>query len=130
MSMRDYDPWGGMLSLREAMNRLLEDSFVASGTRGGVGALQMPLDVYETRAAVVARASMPGVRPEDIEVTVTGDTLTIRGELRDHGPAEVVRYHHREHRAGTLARSVTLPVEVQSDKVEAAFESGVQTLTL
>src|SRR2546421_12446813 len=103
--MTDYDPWGGMLSLREAMNRLLEDSFVAGSVRGGVGALQIPLDLYETRAAVVVRASMPGVRPEDIDVAVTGDTLTIRGELRDHEPAEVLRYHHREHRSGSRARS-------------------------
>src|SRR5437763_12959158 len=106
MSMRDDDPWGGMLSLREAMNRLLEDTFVAGGARGGVGALQMPLDVYEMRDAVVVRASMPGVRPEDIDVTVTGATLTIRGELPDQAPAGVVRYHFREHRSGALARSV------------------------
>jgi len=119
-----------MLSLREAMNRLLEDSFVASGARGGVGALQMPLDVYETRDAVVVRASMPGVRPEDIDVTVTGDRLTIRGELRDQAPAGVVRYHHREHRSGALARTVTLPIEVQSSRVEATLENGVLTLTL
>jgi HSP20 family protein len=125
MSRRDYDPWGGMLSWREAMNRLLEDSFVA-----GVGALQMPLDMYETRDAVVVRASLAGVRPEDIDVTVTGDTLTIRGELPEQAPAGVVRYHHREHRSGALARSVTLPLEVQPSRVEATFESGVLTLTL
>jgi HSP20 family protein len=130
MSMRDFEPWGGMLSLREAMNRLLEDSFVAGGARGGVGALQMPLDVYETCDAVVVRASMAGVRPEDIDVTVTGDTLTIRGELPDQAPAGVVRYHHREHRSGALARSVTLPIEVQSSRVEATLENGVLTLTL
>jgi HSP20 family protein len=125
MSRRDYDPWGGMLSWREAMNRLLEDSFVA-----GVGALQMPLDMYETRDAVVVRASLAGVRPEDIDVTVTGDTLTIRGELPEQAPAGVVRYHHREHRPGALARSVALPLEVQSSRVEATFEHGVLTLTL
>ena len=130
MSMRDFDPWGGMLSLREAMNRLLEDSFVAGGARGGVGALQVPLDVYETCAAVIVRASMPGVRPEDIDVTVTGDTLTMRGELPDQAPGDVVRYHHREHLSGALARSVTLPIEVQSSRVEATFEHGVLTLTL
>jgi HSP20 family protein len=119
-----------MLSLREAMNRLLEDSFVASGARGGVGALHMLLDVYETRDSMVVRASMAGVRPEDIDVTVTGDTLTIRGELPDQAPAGVVRYHHREHRPGALARSVTLPLDVQSARVEATFENGVLTLTL
>jgi HSP20 family protein len=130
MGRRDYDPWGGMLSLREAMNRLLEDSFVAGGARGGIGALHMPLDVYETGDAVVVRASMAGVRPEDIDVTVTGDTLTIRGELPEQAPAGVVRYHHREHRSGALARSVTLPLEVQSSRVEVTCENGVLTLIL
>src|SRR5437763_9207962 len=130
MSMRDDDPWGGMLSLREAMNRLLEESFVAGGARGGVGALQMPLDVYETRDAVVVRASMPGVRPEDIDVTVTGDALTIRGELPAQAPGEAVRYHQREHGSGAFARSITLPIEVQLARVEATCENGVLTLTL
>ena len=102
MSMWDYDRWGGMLSLPEAMNWLLEESFVARAGRG----------------------------EEDIDVTITGDTLMIRGELPDQAPAEVVRYHHREHRSGALARSLTLPLEVRSSRVEATFENGVLTLTL
>jgi hypothetical protein len=73
---------------------------------------------------------MPGIKPEDIEITVTGDTLTIRGEVRDQPPGEEARYHQREHRYGTFARSITLPVEVQSDKVEATFEHGMLTLTM
>jgi hypothetical protein len=102
MSIWDYDRWGGMLSLREAMNWLLEESFVAGAGRG----------------------------EEDIDVTITGDTLTIRGELPDQAPAGVVRYHHREPRSGALARSLTLPLEVQFSRVEATFENGVLTLTL
>ena len=102
MSTWDYDRWAGMLSLREAMNRLLEESFVARAGRG----------------------------EEDIDVTITGDTLMIRGELPDQAPAEVVRYHHREHRSGALARSLTRQREVRSSRVEATFENGVLTLTL
>jgi hypothetical protein len=102
MSMWDYDRWGGMLSLPEAMTWLLEESFVAGAGRA----------------------------EEDIDVTVTGNTLTIRGELPDQAPAGGVRYHHREHRSGALARSLTLPLEVQSSRVEATLENGVLTLTL
>jgi hypothetical protein len=73
---------------------------------------------------------MPGVRPDDIDITVTGDQLTIRGELAEHAPGDQARYHQREHRHGSFARSLTLPVEVQPDKVEATFEHGVLTLTM
>ena len=130
MNRRDYHPLTGMLTLREAMNRLLEDSFV-SGLTPGSPAVQMPLDVYETGDALTARAALPGVKPEDIDITVTGDTLTLRAELRETGPSAAdARYHQREHRHGTVARSLTLPVEVQPDKVEASFEHGVLTLTM
>lgn len=131
MNRRDYDPWTGMLSLREAMNQLLEESVVtASPARGSAGAVAMPLDMYETPDALVARTSMPGVRPDDIDITVTGNQLTIRGEIREHAAGEQARYHQREHRHGSFARSLTLPVEVQPDKVEATFEHGILTLTM
>ncbi len=131
MNRRDYDPWTGMLSLREAMNRLLEESVVTTpAARGSLGGMQMPLDLYETPDALVARTSMPGVRPDDIDITVTGDQLTIRGELAEQAPGDEARYHQREHRYGSFARSLTLPVEVQPDKVEATFEHGVLTLTM
>jgi len=130
MNRRDYDSMAGALTLREAMSRLLEDSFVAGGT-ASAPSLQMPLDVYETGDALTVRASLPGVAPDDIDITVTGDTLTLRAELRDEATAGAeARYHQREHRYGSVARSLTLPVEVQPDKVEASFEHGVLTLTM
>ena len=70
------------------------------------------------------------MRPDDIDITVTGDQLTIRGELREHAPGDEARFHQREHRYGSFARSLTLPIEVQPDKVEATFEHGVLTLTM
>lgn len=130
MNRRDYHPMSGMLTLREAMDRLLEDSVVSGGSLEG-STLQMPLDLFETGDTLTARASLPGVKPEDIDITVTGDTLTLRAALRDHAPSGADRrYHQREHRHGTVARSLTLPVEVQPDKVEASFEHGMLTLTM
>lgn len=130
MNRRDYNPAAGMLSLREAMNRLLEDSFVTGVLPGEGGRFTMPLDVSETRDALVVRASLPGVQPDDIDITVTGDTLTIRGEIKETPSSDETRYHQREHRYGMVSRSMALPVEVQSDKVEATFEHGVLTLTM
>jgi len=77
MNRRDYDAMTGMLTLREAMGRLLADSFVP-GELLGDSSLGMPLDLYETGDALTLRASLPGVKPEDIDITVTGDTLTLR----------------------------------------------------
>jgi HSP20 family protein len=132
MNRRDYDAMTGMLTLREAMGRLLADSFVP-GELLGDSSLGMLLDLYETGDALTLRASLPGVKPEDIDITVTGDTLTLRAESHDTSApkdGERARYHQREHRFGTVTRSLTLPVEVQPDKVEAAFEHGVLTLIM
>lgn len=131
MTMRRYDSGLGMLSLREAMYRLLEESFVQSvGAAAGAGEIGMPVDLYETQVALVARFALPGVAPEDIDVTITGDTVTVRGELRE-GPAEPgSRYLLREHRAGVFSRSITLPLPVQSDDTRAETEHGILTLTM
>ncbi|HWE61958.1 MAG TPA: Hsp20/alpha crystallin family protein [Chloroflexota bacterium] len=131
MTMRRYDPSLGMLSLREAMYRLLEDSFVQSATQdAGAGEIGMPVDLCETRDALVARFALPGVAPEDIDVTITGGTLTVRGELREASLAQGSRYLLHEQRAGVLSRTITLPIAVQSDNVQAETEQGILTLTM
>jgi len=132
VNRRDFDPMGSILTLREAMNRLLEESVVPSvGNLTGAAGLHLSIDVYETRDAVIVRAALPGARPDDIDITVTGDNLTLRAEVREAPPdgAEVQR-RQREHRYGLFTRSLTLPAEVQSDRVEATFEHGMLTLTM
>ena len=132
MNRRDFDPMGGILTLREAMNRLLEESVVPGvGNLAGAAGLHLPIDVYETGGAVIVRAALPGARPDDIDITVTGDNLTLRAEVREaplEGPE--VQRRQREHRYGLYTRSLTLPAEVQSDRVEATFEYGMLTLTM
>jgi len=81
MSIDRWDPFREAISLRDAMNSLLQDSFVRPGgvpAQNSVSAL--PLDVGETENDFVIKAALPGVKPEDVQVTVHGDTLTIRGE--------------------------------------------------
>lgn len=130
MGMRDFETIGSMLSLREAMNRLLEDSFVAGNGRGTVSSLHLSLDLYETPDALVARFSIPGIPPDEIDITLQGDALTVRGIMQPEPSNETVTYHLREHRAGAVSRSITLPVEVQVDQVQATVEHGVLTLTM
>jgi HSP20 family protein len=122
-----------MLSLREAMDRLFEESVVGPRWHpmwpSSEGA-PLAIDMYQTDDAVVVSAATPGVTPEDIEIMVTGDTLTIKGETRFEEKVEKENYIRQERRYGRFERQLSLPVEVESDKAEALFENGVLTLTL
>ncbi|NPV07548.1 MAG: Hsp20/alpha crystallin family protein [Anaerolineae bacterium] len=131
--MRDitrWDPLAEAVSLRQMMDRLFEDSFVRPFTwRGDTGrALRPPLDIYSTDEDIVILMSVPGVKPEDVDVTVEGDTVTIRGEIKP--PIENVDYVVQERATGPFRRVVTLNVPVEADKAEASFKDGVLTLTL
>ncbi len=125
-----YDPAREFVTLREAMNRLFEDSVVGSvPQRNGHGnELRLPIDAYATDHEIVVRAAVPGLKPEDVEITVEGDTLTIRGELPR--PLENVGYIFQERPWGRFSRVLTLNVPVEADKAEASFDNGLLTLTL
>ncbi len=127
-----WEPAREMLSLREAMDRLFEESFLRPGTFGGgespIAAL--PVDLYETDDALVVKATVPGVKPEEIEVTITGDLLTIKGEFKSEEKTEKRNYLRQERRFGSFCRQVGLPSGVDSSKAKATFENGVLTLDL
>ena len=132
MSVTRWNPWREMMSLREAMDRLLEESFVRPTQSWGEGTrerpFRLPLDVYTTPEEIVIIASLPGLTPDEVDIIIEGDALTIRGELRS--PLENVEYILQERPYGTFARTLTLNVPVDADKAEAVFENGVLTLTL
>jgi HSP20 family protein len=131
-SLMRWDPSREMISLREAMDRLFSESFIRPWF--GPGAMPageaLALDMYETDDKVMVEAGVPGVKPEEIDVQVTGNVLTIKGERREEKKEEKASYIHQERRYGSFQRSVTLPTEVDVDKAEAKFEHGVLTLTL
>lgn len=133
MRITNWSPWREMTSLRQAMDELFEDSYVRprrrrlEARRGG-GALRFPIDVYATPEDIVIVASLPGVTPDEVDVSIGGDTLTIRGELRP--PLENVDYLIQERTSGPFSRSLTLNVPVEADEAEAVFENGLLTLTL
>lgn len=134
MNTARWDPLNDLVSLREAMGNLLEESFVRPG--GGTGPTTGPaglaLDVKETAASFEVAASVPGVAAEDVDITVLGDTLRIRGERREEtdtdGPEG--RWLLRERRFGAFERRLTLPATVRADAAEAEFSDGVLTITL
>ncbi len=132
MSILRREPWGEMVSLREAMDRLLADSMVRP-----FGALEswsggMPeIDVIETDEDIIVKATVPGIKPENLEVTTVGDTVTIKGAVSEEEESEKEgKVIYRERRQGSFCRSFTLPTNIQSDKAAAEFENGVLTLTL
>jgi len=127
-----WNPAREMVSLREAMDRLFEDSFLQPGWFGAAEspANVLPLDIYETGDHVVVKAAVPGVKPEDIEVTITGDVLTIKGETKVEEKVEKGNYLRQERRYGSFCRQVALPGGVKSDGVQATFENGVLSLEL
>lgn len=132
MSIMNRDPFREMRSLREAMDELLEESFVRPREgrmeRRPERQLRLPLDVYATPEEVVIVASLPGLTPDEVDITIEDDRLTIRGELRR--PLENVDYLFQERPYGTFSRTLTLNVPINTDEAEAVFENGVLTLTL
>lgn len=133
MSVMRWDPFRDMLTLREAMQELLEQSYVNPGTgssRASGNTRQLPLDVQERDNNYVLKASLPGVNPSDVHVTVHGDTVTIRAEMRGEQEQQSGGYLLRERHSGVLQRTVTLPTPIESEEVDANYEHGVLTLTL
>src|SRR5689334_17034603 len=119
------------LSLRDAMDRLFDESFLRPFGDGGMALSSAPaVDVCETNDKVTVTASIPGIKPEDIKITVTGDVLQLSGEMKEDNERDEATYHVRERRFGSFNRSINLPTPVVSDKAEALFENGVLKLTL
>lgn len=128
-----WEPFNEMVSLRDAVSRLLEDSFIRPAAwplpfEGS--AWSMPVDMIETKDNVVVKAAVPGVKPDEIDLSVTGDTLTIKGETKAEEKFEEGSYLRKERRFGAFQRTLTLPTNVVADKAKAEFENGVLTLTL
>lgn len=128
-----WEPLRDMMSLREAMDRLFEESVVGPGwaprwSAESTGTLAV--DVIENDDGFVLKAPVPGVKPEEIDITIVGNSITIKGETKSEEKIEEANYLRRELRYGSFQRSLTLPVEVEASKAEAIFENGVLNLTL
>lgn len=129
--VRRTSPFGELLSLRSAMDRLIEDGFVrprpwaASDSRPG-----LPLDVTATPDEIRVEASVPGFKPEDIEITVENQTLTIRGQAKDERDERAGGYLLKEIRRGSFSRTVALPTGLEPEEARATFENGVLTLRI
>ena len=132
-NMVPWEPFREMMSLRDAMNRLFEESVLRPGFLSGseTSSAGAPVDVYETEDSVVLKAAVPGIKPEDIDVTITGDVLTIKGEFKPEEQTEKQRnFIRQERRFGSFCRQLTLPTAIDSNHVSAIFENGILTLDM
>lgn len=127
-----WDPFREITDFRDAMDRLFERGFSRPWRllTWETGEGFFPVDLYETDDEVVVKGSLLGVKPEDVEISVTGDTLTIRGETKEEQEEKKPNYYRQERRYGAFQRSLTLPVRVDADKADAVFEQGVLSLRL
>ncbi len=126
-----WEPAREMMTLREAMDRLFDDAFTRPlSIRDGWSMANPAIDMYQTENDVVVKASIPGMKAEDVQINITGDVLTLKGESKQEEERNDKAWHIREQRFGSFERSVALPTAVKTDKAEATFENGILTITL
>ncbi len=127
-----WEPMREMQTMRQVLDRFFDEPlFAAQQALGQRGEGFMPaLDVIEEENEYIVKASLPDVDPTNVEITLTDNILTIRGETKQETEHEKKNYHVRERRFGSFMRQVSLPMAVESDKVEATSEHGVLTLHL
>ena len=124
-----WKPAREMMTLREAMDHLFDDAFTRPLTlRDGWSA--PAIDMYQTDDEIIVKASLPGVKADEVQINISGEVLTIKGETKQMEEKKEKAWHMREQRWGAFERAVALPTKVVSDKAKAEFENGILTVTL
>ena len=125
-----WEPVREMMTLREAMDRLFDDAFTRPINLRDGGWSAPAVDMYQTDDEVVIKAALPGFKAEDVQINVTGDVITLRGELKHEEDNKERAWHIREQRWSSFERSLALPTAVKADQAVADFENGVLIITL
>jgi HSP20 family protein len=132
MSILNWDPMEELYALRRQMSRLMEENISPTGLTRRVlpenRRMRLPLDAYTTDEEIVITAAVSGLNPDEVEITLEGETLNIKGEFR--APIENVDYLFQERPYGPFSRSVTINVPIKAEGAEAKFEKGVLTIIL
>jgi HSP20 family protein len=129
------DPFRGFSDMQSQMNRMFEQMLGNFAPRGGrqlegVTEWAPPIDVTTQNGNIVIRAELPGVKPEDVDITLQGNVLTISGERKAEQEEERGGYHIKERRYGSFSRSLTPPQGTDESKINARYEHGVLELTV
>lgn len=113
-----------------AMEEVFEQLFGSPVKPNGTPTNALPIDVTEKEGNLVVRASVPGIEPNELEIQIENDVLTIRGETKHQSESKDERVYRREMSYGSFARSVRLPDNLNLDSVDAEFKNGIVTITL
>lgn len=124
------NPVREMMTLRNALDRMFDDSFFAPFRQDELVDWGLPLDVIEQGDNFLVKASVPGINPNDLEITLENDVLCIKGETKSEKEENNERYHLRERRAGRFGRTITFPIRVNGDAITADYKDGVLTLNV
>ena len=136
MLLKRVEPFAGLRRMDEDMDRMWRHAFGGGhrSPREWYGNGHLPLDVYTNADSFVIRATAPGMRPEDLEVTITDNVLTIKGKGKGETQAEKENkeetYLHREVRFGAFHRTIALPRGLDTEKAETTYEAGVLTINI
>ncbi|HAV76412.1 MAG TPA: heat-shock protein Hsp20 [Anaerolineae bacterium] len=124
-----WEPAREMMSLRDAMDRLFDDAFTRPLSHRD-GWSVPAIDMFQTDDEIVVKAALPGIKADEVQINVTGEVLTLKGEVKHEEEKTEKAWHIREQRFGSFERSVALPTDVVADKAKADFENGILTITL
>ena len=133
MAISRWEPFPELTPLREAMDRLFEQSFLWPRPLLAERLMEsrlLPIDMYQTDNDVVIKTAVPGMRPEDIDIKIVGDTITISGERKEQREVKEENYLVREMSVGRFHREVISPVDIKPDQAQASFENGILTITV
>ncbi|HAV21047.1 MAG TPA: hypothetical protein DEQ54_03405 [Firmicutes bacterium] len=127
LNLTRWDPFDDLVGIRETMNRIFDETFAKRGiARLGSGRTWCPsVDMYETEDNVVVRADLPGVNQKDVELTLTDNALTIRGESKYEKEIEDKNVYRRERAYGHFARTLPITTKIKPDQARAEFKNGV-----
>lgn len=121
-------PWREMEQLQREMNRIFSDTFSRAG--GRTAPSYPAINVWANNEGAVVTAELPGINPDDIDISVVGDTLTLSGHREPDKLQEGEKYHRRERTFGKFTRTFQLPFKVEVDKIDAMFEKGILHISL
>lgn len=133
MVMRRVNPVSDLLSLRDMMDRLFEQSLLQPGRRAAEAVGVMPIDLYEKDDAFILKAYLPGVKADDVAISVDQNTVMVKAHISADGEKEEAKNYRwivNELGWGDVARAVTLPAAFEADKIEAVVDNGILTLTI
>ncbi len=124
-----WDPVQEMLNLRRTVDRFF-DNVSPDRDWQQPSMWGLAVDLVENKDDFVVKASIPGINPDDLDISYSDDTLTIKGEIKEEKDVKEDQYHMRERRYGSFMRSITLPTKIKGDAIEANYQNGVVTLRL